>query len=407
MLSKKFVILRNNQFKSAGSIFSGTRGARPFTTRGSSGTPAPEISVESLAKKDLMDLARAPEIEGIAPVMPIKPVAPLNVTDTAPDAQTTFTWGVEATGAAGSPYDGEGITVAVIDSGIDNSHEAFNGVQLLEKDFTGEGNGDSDPHGHGTHCAGTIFGRPKDGLRFGVAPGVQRALIGKIFSKNGGGDTTQIYEAILWAIAEGANIVSMSIGFDFPGMVRDNIKGGVPEDFATSNALEAYRANLLFFEKLAEMIRLRASFGDSAILVAAAGNESKRHIHPDYEITVAPPAAANGIVSVGAVGQGPAPDKELSIAAFSNTGPIICAPGVGIHSAKAGGGYHSMDGTSMATPHAAGIAALWAQQLKQNTGFINPEILTARLIGQAHRNGFSSGTDPVDIGAGLIRAPME
>ena len=67
---------------------------------------------------------------------------------------------------------GNGIVVAVLDTGIDKNHPAFSGAQIIEKDFSGEGNGDQ--HGHGTHCAGTILGRTTGGKRIGVAPGVPK-----------------------------------------------------------------------------------------------------------------------------------------------------------------------------------------------------------------------------------------
>ena len=81
-------------------------------------------------------------------------------------------------GADTSSCTGNGIVVAVLDTGIDASHPAFAGVEVIQKDFTGEGDGDQ--HGHGTHCAGTIFGRNVNGTRIGVAMGVKKALIGKV-----------------------------------------------------------------------------------------------------------------------------------------------------------------------------------------------------------------------------------
>ena len=136
----------------------------------------------------------------------------------------------------------------MLDTGIDASHPAFAGVELVQKDFTGEGDGDG--HGHGTHCAGTIFGRDVENMRIGVARGVERAVIGKVLGSNGGGSSDEIIRAMLWALDEGANVLSMSLGMDFPGYVDQLVREGMPANLATSRALEAYRANVQLFDTL-------------------------------------------------------------------------------------------------------------------------------------------------------------
>ena len=95
----------------------------------------------------------------------------------------------------------------------------------------------------------------------------------------------------------------------------------------------------------------------------------------------------------------------LDIAPFSNTRATVAAPGVGVLSAKTGGGLRSLNGTSMATPHAAGIAALWAEKLAIN-GRLNPQTLQARLIGTASFDTLVDSIDPLDVGSGLVRAPQ-
>jgi Subtilase family len=200
-----------------------------------------EITAEAatLGTRELNDLRKVPEVIRTAPVMPVMLVQPKADAAQAQDAPGSA-WGVEAVGALTCPFTGAGVTVAVLDSGIDGSHDAFGGKTIVQKDFTGEGDGDN--NGHGTHCAGTIFGGEVDGLRIGVAPGVSKALIGKVLNRQGGGNTEQILNGLLWAVQEGANVVSMSIGFDFPGYVKFLVSQGMKVEPATSQALSAYRS---------------------------------------------------------------------------------------------------------------------------------------------------------------------
>ncbi len=379
-------------------------------TRGVFLGPSPAASVESLAagiavevddidRHRISALARNTEVLAIAPVVPMKLVAPVESRAVTQPSADPLAWGVKAVAADTSPFSGDGIVVCVLDTGIDASHPAFTGVNLVRKDFTGEG--DNDEHGHGTHCAGTIFGRTTNGTRIGVAPGVQKALIGKVLGAKGG-SSESIVSAIQWAVENGANVVSMSLGIDFPGLVEELIKADFPPALATSRALEGYRANVQLFERLASLIRAQGAFGQTTVIVAAAGNESRRDENPEFEITVSPPAVSEGIISVAALGQS---DQGLIVAHFSNTGANVSGPGVGIVSAKAGGGLQMMSGTSMATPHVAGVAALWAQKIKA-TSSLSVMQLTGRVIGSAIIDGLIPGIDPFDIGAGLVRAPQ-
>jgi subtilisin family serine protease len=404
MKTGQYIILRDASRVDLSEPFSG-RSLTLESPRALEGS-VPRIDIESLDKRDLVELRRDPEVVSIAPPMPVMLVKPTANEQVEARNETGATWGVTATSAVNSPYTGQGVTVAVLDTGIDSSHEAFQGVELIQQDFTGEGNGDG--NGHGTHCAGTIFGRVINGFRFSVAPGIQRALIGKVLDSQGSGSTEQIYRAILWALDQGAHILSMSIGFDFPGLVDYYVKTqGFPTDLATSIALEGYRANVRLFDKLAALASARNPLFQGTVLIAAAGNESKRNINPNYELNVAPPAAADGIVSVGALKTAGEPHKALTVANFSNTGPNVSAPGVDIYSAWPGGGYRNLNGTSMATPHVAGIAALWAEKLLTSTRRVNAIQLTAQVIGQAKQDRLATGFDPLDVGAGLVQAPLE
>jgi subtilisin family serine protease len=240
-----------------------------------------------------------------------------------------------------------------------------------------------------------------NGTRIGVARGVKKALIGKVLGE-GGGSTEQLASAIQWAMDNGANVISMSLGMDFPGAVKDLVEQDVPVKLATSLALDAYRKNVQLFDRLGALIVARGALAQATIIVAAAGNESERGVNPDFEIACAPPAVAEGNISVAALGQGA---QGLTVADFSNTFAKVSGPGVGVQSAKVGGGLRSLSGTSMATPHVAGVAALWAEQIA-GSGPLNTSILIARLLASATTKGLASGFDPADVGAGLVQAPQ-
>jgi subtilisin family serine protease len=359
------------------------------------------IDVDDIDHGRVSALRREPGVEAVAPAIPVKLIAPVETADVVQPAVPGTAWGVKAVGAETSPWTGQGVVVAVLDTGIDAAHPAFVGVTVIQEDFTGEGNGDT--HGHGTHCAGTILGRVTEGVRIGVAPGVTTALIGKVLGENGG-SSAQIVNAIQWAIQKGANVISMSLGIDFPGLQArlQNVQGYPPE-LATSLALEGYRANVILFERLASFVKTFGSLTQPAILVAAAGNESRTDQDPKFKIAVSPPAVSDGFISVAALGESP---QGLSVAPFSNTGASVSGPGVAIVSAKVGGGLRAMSGTSMATPHVAGVAALWAEKLERRGPLLASQ-WTAQLLANAVTTPLRPGFDSVDVGAGLVRAPEQ
>jgi subtilisin family serine protease len=390
----EYVVLRNT---------AAIRTSSPFETFGPAATvapaaPEPRVEIHDISPGEAASVARDPQVAAVAIPMPIRLIRPMNV---AAGAAANDAWGIAAVKANTSPFNGNGVVVSVLDTGIDKTHPAFAGVTIVEKDFSGSGNGDVD--GHGTHCAGTVFGRDVNNTRIGIARGVKKALIGKVLGDDGGGSSEMIFRGIQWALDEGAQVISMSLGFDFPGAVKRMEDAGIPTEPAVSNALEAYRSNLRFFDALMTMVRAQAAFRDTAVLLAASGNESNR---PAFTVAASLPAVAEGIVSVGALGRGAG--GKLEIANFSNNMPQVAAPGVDILSAKAGGGLRSLNGTSMACPHVAGVAALWWEALKQS-GQVKPaaNLVVSHLLTRARTDMLAASVTPNDRGTGIVTAPQQ
>ncbi|TCO74232.1 S8 family peptidase [Rhodovulum euryhalinum] len=410
----RYVILRDKNAalrkRATGEVLSEAAGGMPRVLAEAAGPqlgggvgpllpPGPELDSADLTANEAKDALRQNDVVGVVRAIPIALIAPR---DMPADAAATDTWGIKVVRADVSPFTGAGVKVAVLDTGIDASHPAFAGMTLTQQDYTGEGNGDG--NGHGTHCAGTIFGRDVDGQRIGVARGVTDAFIGKVLNSRGSGTSEMMFSALKRASEERVQVISMSLGFDFPGLVKYLVEQeDYPPDLATSVALEGFRTNLAMFNALMNMIRQQAVFDGGTVIVAASGNESRREIHPNYEVGASVPAVAEGCIAVGALQQGPA---GLTIADFSNTNPDIAAPGVGVLSARAGGGLAALSGTSMACPHVAGVAALWWEAARGGVLPANASTVTLRMLASAALSGLAPGVQVADRGQGLAQAPV-
>ena len=390
-MDQKYVILRDtatvpSQIKRG--MSSGTKTAGMIKSQ-------PKIEVESISHQHLADLHKDPQVKSTTPVIATSLIKPF--------AKTTSgngdAWGIAAVGADNSTYTGKGVKIAVLDTGIDAEHPAFTGVSLNVRDFTDTSAHDG--NGHGTHCAGSIFGQDVEGRRIGIARGVKDALIGKVLNDAGAGSSEMIFQALQWALNERANVISMSLGFDFPGEVKQKVDQGWPAELATSQALESYRGNLRMFDAIMAMFRAHGAFNGTPVVIAAAGNESRREINSEYRIAASMPAAAEGVLSVAAVSQH---QESYGIADFSNSYVRIAAPGVDVISAWPGGSLQSLDGTSMACPYVAGVAALWWEYSVNQGSSSLAATVSAHLISTA-RNLFSSQFNSGDYGSGLITAP--
>jgi subtilisin family serine protease len=395
-MDERYVMLRGLNAEGAATILDGglrLSGPRP----GPLGFSPPEVQIDvaTLSRREASDVARDPSTLGPVALMPLSLIEPVATTS----STGVDSWGIEAIGASASTYTGAGVIVAVLDTGIESTHPAFEGVEFEQQNFTKSP--DVDAHGHGTHCAGTIFGRDVSGRRIGVARGVSSALIGKVLDDFGNGTSDSLFNGLNWAIMRSAQVISMSVGFNFTGMVAAYAQDGLPLDLATSKTLEAYRGNLRVFDSLMSLARARQQFGLGSVVIAASGNDSKRDKKADWVVSASLPAASDGVIAVGAVGQG---TSDFTIGSFSNANVVLVAPGVDVVSADRGGGLIAKSGTSMACPHVAGAAVLWWEMIKAN-GFPQADVVIAKLKSEAQLDVLNQAMNPLDRGSGMVRCP--
>ncbi|WP_405771286.1 S8 family serine peptidase [Actinacidiphila glaucinigra] len=272
-------------------------------------------------------------------------------------------------------FDGTGTRIAVLDTGVDTTHPDLAGQVVAEQNFS-DSPDTEDRFGHGTHVASTTAGTgaKSGGTYKGVAPGA-RLLNGKVLGDSGSGSMSQIIAGMEWAVAEKADVVNLSLGgYDSPEI---------------DPAEEAVN-------------RLSAESG--TLFVIAAGNNGEQGAG-----TVGSPGSADAALTVGAV------DKQDKLAPFSSTGPRVgdggikpdlTAPGVAIGAAAAhdsylstvapsvADGYIALNGTSMATPHVAGAAAILVQQHPDWTG----EDIKDALVSSTTPGGYT----PFEQGSGRV-----
>jgi subtilisin family serine protease len=248
---------------------------------------------------------------------------------------------------------GAGMKVAVLDTGMDLGHPDFAGRVFTTQTFVGQPV--QDLHSHGTHCIGTACG-PKSPVgstpRYGIA---YRApiFVGKVLSNSGSGTTASVLAGMNWAIANRCPVISMSLGSQSPVQAAYTAAGA-------------------------------AALTQGCLIIAAAGNAASN---------TGAPANSPTIMSVASL------DPNLTPSSFSNFGKVeIAAPGRDVFSSvPRPTRYGTKSGTSMATPHVAGCAALWAET--------NPALRGMNLWNKLQATAKPLPLPPVRVGKGLVQAP--
>lgn len=262
-------------------------------------------------------------------------------------------WGIARVKApaAWATSRGKGVKLVVIDTGIDMTHPELAGIIKGGWNAISTAATFNDDNGHGTHCSGTIAAKDDDKGVVGVAPQIDLYGV-KVLDANGSGTFDDVIAGMLWAVEHKMEVASMSLG----------ASSGNP---ALADAVEAMRKG-------------------GVILIAAAGNSGG---------SVGYPAAYPGAIAIAAS------DSKDKLASFSSRGPevAVIAPGVDVKSTYMGGGYDTMSGTSMATPHVAGLTALYVATHKGAT----PEMARAALKAASTK---LVGVPDIGQGAGLPSA---
>lgn len=257
-----------------------------------------------------------------------------------------------------SSYTGAGVKIAVLDTGIDYDHPDLDDNYVGGYDFVNDDSDPMDDEGHGTHVAGTIAAEDNSIGVIGVAP--DASLYGvKVLNHLGDGSGSDIIAGIDWAVNNNMDIISMSLG----------------SNYGSSALLAACNA------------------ADNAgiVVVAAAGNDGTLSGSGD---SVDYPARYSSVIAVSSI------DSVLNRQTRASSGPTveICAPGVSIYSTTLGGSYGTKSGTSMATPHVSGVAAL----IIESDGSLSNDQVREKMTASAYDLG-AAGRDNL-FGYGMVLA---
>ncbi len=270
-------------------------------------------------------------------------------------------WGINRIGAplVWPTTTADPIKVGIVDTGIDITHPDLAANVKGGRSFVGYTTSYQDDNGHGTHVAGIVASIDNTIGVIGVAPQADLYAI-KVLDRRGSGYLSDIISGLDWAASNGIQVVNMSLG---------------------TNTYSA-----LFDQAVA---RTSAA---GVVQVAAAGNDGPGAV--DY------PGAFPSVIAVGAT------DSNNVIASWSSRGPqvAVAAPGVSIYSTYKGGGYQTLSGTSMASPHVAGTVALMLTQPDPDLNGWEPTEVKSKLQATALDLG-TAGFDTA-YGSGLVRANL-
>ncbi len=306
---------------------------------------------------DIDTLSKQEEVEYIWPDLPVHTCLDVS----APKIAAPAVWEVG--------LKGQGIKVAVVDTGIDETHPDFAGRIVAAKNFVNDSA--HDDNGHGTHVAGIVAGSgtKSNGKYIGVAPEAS-LYIARVLGADGGGSMSGVMAGIEWAVLDQqVQVINLSLG--------------------GSGSCDGTDALSTLCDEAVQQA--------GVVICAAAGNSG-----PGAK-TIGPPGCARYVITVGAV------DDSDRMARFSSRGPTadgrvkpdIVFPGVGIVAAQAAGtrlgkvveeGYITIDGTSMATPHASGVAALMRQA--------NPKLTAEQVKMHMLAGAINIGAMPNEQGSG-------
>ncbi|MBE0523525.1 MAG: S8 family serine peptidase [Methanosarcinales archaeon] len=321
------------------------------------------------------ELSRREDVAEIIPDFVVHLVEEPSIQGEAGILSGTPVWGVEkinATDVWDMGFNGTGINVSIIDTGINYSHPDLQANYKLGYDFVNNDQDPMDDEGHGTHVAGTVSGTGVEGYKTGVAPGAN-LFAAKVLDSDGDGNYSDIIEGVGWSVANGADVVSLSFGgpheSSMTAMVNNTIAAGV-------------------------------------LPVIAAGNDGR-----NGSSTIMCPGDEINATTVGAT------DSNDNNASFSSIGPVnlssetyikpdVVAPGLKILSTSWLGGYINKSGTSMATPHVSGAAALILQAYPDMSPLEVKQLLeyTAVDLGTSGKDNYY-GSGRIDV-LEAIMAPL-